>query len=159
VPTRKNRPYPSGYDDHAHKVMRRRLAPVATGTVECAHCGELIEPGSPWQLDHRDDGRGWLGPSVWDQIWRLTPALSLLSGHDLSRALQRERMPAPMTPDDEFRAALEQSARSATDANVELGRLAAAKAREASPTATAPSATPDMQESNLAERPQPAVSP
>jgi hypothetical protein len=43
--------------------MRRRLAPVvATGTVE-RRCGELIEPGSPWQLDHRDDGRGWVGPS------------------------------------------------------------------------------------------------
>jgi hypothetical protein len=43
--------------------MRRRFAPVvATGSVEC-RCGELIEPGSPWQLDQRDDGRGWLGPS------------------------------------------------------------------------------------------------
>jgi hypothetical protein len=68
-------------------------------------------------------------------------------------------MPAPMTPDEEFRAALEQSARSATDANVELSRLAAANEGEASPTATAPSATPDMQESNLAEGPQPADSP
>jgi hypothetical protein len=44
--------------------MRRRLEPVVqTGTVPCARCGELIEPGSQWQLDHRDDGRGWLGPS------------------------------------------------------------------------------------------------
>ena len=68
-------------------------------------------------------------------------------------------MPAPMTPDDEFRAALEQSASSATDANTELTRLAAANEEKASPTATAPSASPDMQESNLAERPQPAVSP
>jgi hypothetical protein len=48
----------------AHKAMRRRLDPVVqSGTVPCARCGELIEPGSPWQLDHRDDGRGWLGPS------------------------------------------------------------------------------------------------
>jgi hypothetical protein len=23
---------------------------------------ELIEPGPKWQLDHRDDGRDWLGP-------------------------------------------------------------------------------------------------
>ena len=44
--------------------MRQRLDPVVqTGTVPCARCGELIEPGSKWQLDHRDDGRGWLGPS------------------------------------------------------------------------------------------------
>jgi hypothetical protein len=44
--------------------MRARLAPVvATGTVKCARCDELIEAGEDWQLDHRDDGRGWLGPS------------------------------------------------------------------------------------------------
>jgi hypothetical protein len=49
----------------AHKTLRRRLAPVvATGTVKCARCDELIEPGEDWQLDHRDDGRGgWLGPT------------------------------------------------------------------------------------------------
>ena len=44
--------------------MRRRLDPVVqTGTVACVRCGELIEPNTPWHLDHRDDGRGWLGPS------------------------------------------------------------------------------------------------
>jgi hypothetical protein len=44
--------------------MRERLAPVvATGTVNCARCGEMIEPGAKWELDHKDDGRGWLGPS------------------------------------------------------------------------------------------------
>ena len=64
-----------------------------------------------------------------------------------------------MTPNDAFRAALEQSTRSATDANTELTRLAAANEEKTSPTATAPSASPDMQESNLAERPQPAASP
>jgi hypothetical protein len=48
----------------AHKAMRRRLAPLAaSGTVNCARCNELIEPGEHWELDHRDDGRGWLGPS------------------------------------------------------------------------------------------------
>ena len=67
-------------------------------------------------------------------------------------------MLAPMSP-DEYRAALEQSARSASDASVELSRRAATNEEEASPTATAPSASPDMQESNLAERPQPADSP
>ena len=44
--------------------MRQRLnAVVQSGTCPCVRCGELIEPGSEWHLDHRDDGRGWLGPS------------------------------------------------------------------------------------------------
>ena len=36
---------------------------VAAGDVRCARCNEVIGPGEEWQLDHRDDGRGWLGPS------------------------------------------------------------------------------------------------
>jgi hypothetical protein len=44
--------------------MRARFAPlVAAGKAKCARCGEAIEPGSEWALDHRDDGRGYLGPS------------------------------------------------------------------------------------------------
>ena len=44
--------------------MRARLDRIVqTGTVPCARCGQIIEPSSKWQLDHRDDGRGWLGPS------------------------------------------------------------------------------------------------
>ena len=44
--------------------MRRRLDPVVqTGTVRCVRCNEFIEPNTPWHLDHRDDGRGWLGPA------------------------------------------------------------------------------------------------
>jgi len=59
-----NRPYPSQRYGVVHKTLRRRLAPVVEkGTVECARCGEFIEPGSKWHLDHRDDGHGWLGPS------------------------------------------------------------------------------------------------
>ena len=47
-----------------HRLMRKRLEPlVATGTVPCARCGELIGAHELWELDHRDDGRGWLGPS------------------------------------------------------------------------------------------------
>ena len=64
MPTRKNRPYPSWYYGQAHKATRRRLDPIVqTGTVPCVRCGKLIEPGSAWQLDHRDDGRGWAGPA------------------------------------------------------------------------------------------------
>ena len=36
---------------------------VATGTVRCARCHELIGREEKWELDHRDDGRGWLGAS------------------------------------------------------------------------------------------------
>lgn len=39
------------------------LAPqVATGTVKCARCGEYIQPGAAWHLDHSDRTR-YLGPS------------------------------------------------------------------------------------------------
>jgi hypothetical protein len=52
-----------GYTN-AHVVRRRQLEPlVATGQVRCCRCGQLIEPGQAWLLDHRDDRRGYLGPS------------------------------------------------------------------------------------------------
>jgi dipeptidyl aminopeptidase/acylaminoacyl peptidase len=34
--------------------MRQRLDPIVeSGTVPCARCGELIEPGTPWQLGRK----------------------------------------------------------------------------------------------------------
>ena len=52
-----------GYTN-AHVARRRQLEPlVATGTVNCCRCNELIQPGQPWHLDHRDDRSGYLGPS------------------------------------------------------------------------------------------------
>jgi hypothetical protein len=46
-----------GYTN-AHVARRRQLEPlVATGTVNCSRCGQLIEPGQAW---HRS---GYLGPS------------------------------------------------------------------------------------------------
>ena len=35
---------------------------VAAGLVNCARCGELIEPGTPWDLGHADDGLDYNGP-------------------------------------------------------------------------------------------------
>src|SRR5947207_862422 len=47
-----------------HQAARARVEPfVLAGGARCARCGEQIVPGEPWHLDHRDDGRGYLGPS------------------------------------------------------------------------------------------------
>ena len=52
-----------GYSD-AHVARRRQLEPrVATGQVACSRCGQPIQPGQPWHLDHTDDRRGYLGPA------------------------------------------------------------------------------------------------
>ncbi len=52
-----------GYTN-AHVARRRQLEPlVATGQVSCCRCGQLIQPGQAWHLDHRDDRRGYRGPS------------------------------------------------------------------------------------------------
>jgi hypothetical protein len=46
-----------------HQKLRKRLAPaVAAGMVTCARCGELIQPGEPWDLGHTEDRRGYAGP-------------------------------------------------------------------------------------------------
>ncbi|NBH01949.1 hypothetical protein [Amycolatopsis sp. SID8362] len=38
-----------------HQALRRAWSPrVATGQVPCARCGEVIRPGTPWDLGHRD---------------------------------------------------------------------------------------------------------
>lgn len=46
-----------------HRRTRLHLAPlVASGSVRCTRCGELIAPGEAWDLDHDDvDGRRYRG--------------------------------------------------------------------------------------------------
>jgi hypothetical protein len=48
-----------------HQTTRRRVAEfVAAGLAVCARCGLPIDPARhEWDLDHRDDRRGYLGPS------------------------------------------------------------------------------------------------
>ena len=57
--SRKARGY--GYE---HIAIRRQFARyVEAGQVSCARCGDPIQPGSQWALDHTDDRTGYLGPS------------------------------------------------------------------------------------------------
>jgi hypothetical protein len=47
----------------SHEAERKRWAPrVDAGLVDCARCGQRIEPGRPWDLGHNDDRTGWSGP-------------------------------------------------------------------------------------------------
>lgn len=46
-----------------HRALRARLAPiVATGTVKCWRCRQLIKPGEPWDLGHNDERTKIMGP-------------------------------------------------------------------------------------------------
>ncbi len=46
----------------SHQVTRQRLDPtVRAGVVKCCLCGELIEAGQDWDLDHTEDRRGYRG--------------------------------------------------------------------------------------------------
>lgn len=49
---------------HAHQRRRAAWAPrVATGTVPCWRCGNLIPAGAPWHLGHDDHDRSvYRGP-------------------------------------------------------------------------------------------------
>lgn len=49
---------------YQHQQTRKALAPlVATGTVKCTLCPELIKPGEPWDLDHADGKQAYRGPA------------------------------------------------------------------------------------------------
>jgi hypothetical protein len=43
-----------------HQALRRAAKPFAYGQP-CVRCGQPMRPGQPIDLDHADDGAGWLG--------------------------------------------------------------------------------------------------
>jgi hypothetical protein len=43
-----------------HQALRRAAKPFAYGQP-CSRCGQVMRPGQALDLDHRDDGTGWLG--------------------------------------------------------------------------------------------------
>ena len=48
----------------SHQQARAQVAPqVRAGHMPCARCGQPIEPGQDWHLDHNDDRSGYIGPS------------------------------------------------------------------------------------------------
>lgn len=48
---------------YAHKRERAKWKPrVERAETSCAKCGQLIDPGEPWDLGHTDDRTGWTGP-------------------------------------------------------------------------------------------------
>jgi hypothetical protein len=47
----------------SHQAARRLEPLVASGLAVCSRCGERIEAGAPFDLDHSDDRSSYLGPS------------------------------------------------------------------------------------------------
>lgn len=71
-----------------HQRTRAHWKPiVATGTVACWRCGELIAKGAPWQLGH-DDARRTRGPE--HQLCNLQAAAAKTNGTPPGRALTSE---------------------------------------------------------------------
>lgn len=47
----------------SHQAERDRWAPlVAAGDVNCARCGNELDPEEPWDLGHSDDRTAYNGP-------------------------------------------------------------------------------------------------
>lgn len=62
VDAARGRPRDRGYG-WSHQKLRAQWAPrVAAGGVSCARCHRPIEAGTPWQLGHTDDRKGYTGP-------------------------------------------------------------------------------------------------
>lgn len=52
-----DRAWHRGRDLTRHRRIRKIVEPVvASGQATCARCGEVIEPGTPWDLGHLEGG-------------------------------------------------------------------------------------------------------
>ena len=58
--TRQQRGYGPAHQAERAAIQARLDAGV---TILCARCGQRIQPGSPWHLDHNHQRTGYLGPS------------------------------------------------------------------------------------------------
>ena len=74
--TRQQRGYDRDYDR-----TRRAWAPrVATGTIPCHRCGDLIHPTEPWDLGHDDHDRSIIrGP---EHAYRCNRAAAGRAAHE-----------------------------------------------------------------------------
>ena len=71
-----------------HQSTRRALAPqVATGTVICWRCGQLIGPGEPWDLGHDDNN-----PSLYRGPEHANRCNRAAGGRQGGRQRQRRRL-------------------------------------------------------------------
>ena len=50
-----------GYGSARESRRRSLESYVRSGRAFCTRCGQLIQPGETWHLDHRDDRAGYLG--------------------------------------------------------------------------------------------------
>jgi hypothetical protein len=77
----------------AHQAERARWAVlVAQGIVACVRCMRLIQPGTPWDLDHNSDRTDYLGPSH----RRCNRSIGGRNGAYITRAIRRARRRAAL---------------------------------------------------------------
>jgi hypothetical protein len=79
-----------------HQAERRRWSPlVATGTVVCWRCGQLIRPDEPWDLGHDDHDRSlYRGP---EHRGRCNRAAGARKANARRRAATWRPQPPPVT--------------------------------------------------------------
>lgn len=54
--------YRRGYGPKHQALRKAWAAQVQRGSIRCARCSKLIEPGQAWDLGHTDDRTGYVGP-------------------------------------------------------------------------------------------------
>lgn len=89
----------SGWGGRRTMNLRGRWrALIAAGGVPCSVCGIELEPGAPFDLDHRH--ALVLGGDVWDRdnLWPAHQRCNRRAGRALQAALYRQRRPRRRAP-------------------------------------------------------------